>query len=302
MVQIDKNLAYKRESQNASFTLLMWDFPKDELIKELKHKLALISTIKNTFKKVKLNDRLYGYLVEIEKSSIQSYSQIVLIGSDTHIFKLDKKDIEILKEYSLPKFSIQNDEYFNITWLSDLFENFKFYDIIINNSNVLTHWQGNLNKKKIIKQNINQDYIKNLSVGWFWVGKMLPQNKTKYLLEHYPNNQNNMNWENIIEQIEILEMKKKLTELDKHFEAMTLNSDKYIYGLDVYDMIEQFNIKELFIHEKNKKDFNDKISEKDLSSNLNFNITYINSISNEQSDKANIFLKNYSGILGIKYF
>ncbi len=302
MVQIDKNLAYKRESQNAAFTLLMWELSKEELITELKHKLALISTIKNTFKKVKLNDRLYEYLVGIEKSSTQSYSQIVLIGSDTHIFKLDTKDIGMLKEYSIPKFSIQNDEYFNLPWLIDLFENFKFYEIIINNSNTLTHWEGNLNKKKIIKQNPNTEYIKNLSVGWFWVGKMLPQNKTKYLIEHYPNNQNNMCWADIIEQIEILEMKKKINELDKHFDNMTLNSDKYIYGSDVYDMIEQYNIKELFIHEKIKKEFNDKISEKDLSSNINFNIIYINSIENGPSDKANIFLKNYSGILGVKYY
>lgn len=302
MVQIDSSLLYKRESQNASFTLLMWDLSKEELIKELKHKLALISTIKNTFKKIKLNNRLHEYLVIVEKSTIQSYSQIVLIGTDTHIYKLDKKDVDLMKEYSIAKFTIQNDEYFNIPLLTDLFENFKFYDIIINNSNTLTHWQGNFNKKKIIKQNINTEYIKNLSVEWFWVGKMPPQNKTKYMIEHYPNNQNNMCWENIIENVEILEMKKKINELDKHYENMSLNSDLYIFGLEVYDMIEQYNIKELFIHENIKKKFNDVIAEKNLHTNINFNITYINSINNESSDKANIFLKNYSGILGIKYF
>lgn len=148
MVIIDKDLAYKREFHTASFTLLMYNLSKDDLINELKHKLALISTIKNTFRKIKLNDRLYEYLVTIEKSSIQSYSQIVLIGSETNIFKLDKKDVCMLEEYSIPKFTIQNDEYFNIPWLVDLFENFKFYDVIIDNSNKLTHWQINTNKKK----------------------------------------------------------------------------------------------------------------------------------------------------------
>jgi hypothetical protein len=305
MVQIDKNLAYKRESHTASFTILMWNFSKDELISELKHKLALISTIKNTFRKTKLNDRLYSYLTQIEKSSIQTYSQIVLIGSETHIYKLDNNDISILKEYSIPKFSIQNDEYFNISWLIDLFENFKFYDIIINdsNSNTLTHWQGNLNKKKIIKQNVNTEYIKNLTLNWFMVGKLQLQNKTKYLIANYPNNQNNMSWSDIIGQIEILEMKKKIEELDKHFENIAINSDKYIFGLDdVCDMIYQYNIKELYIHEKIKSNFNDKIIEKDLSSNINFNIIYINSIDNNLSNGANLFLKNYSGIIGIKYY
>lgn len=304
MVQIDKSLAWKRESHTASFTLLMWNLDKDTLIAELKHKLALISTIKNQFRKIKLNDRLYEYLVSIEKSSIQLYSQVVLIGSETHIFKLDTKDISMLKEYSIPQFTIQNDEFFNIKWLIDLFENFKFYDVIVNDAktNNLTHIQGNMGKKKIIKQNVNLEYVKNLTTNWFMVGKLLPQYKTKYLLEHWTNNSNNMNWTDIMEKIEILEMKKKIDKLDKHFDSMALNSDKYIFGQDVYEMIYQFNIKELFVHKKVMEDFNNKIAKKDLSSNLNFNIIEIDSFDNDQSNKANIFLKNYSGILGIKYY
>lgn len=307
MVQIDKSLAYLRESNNASFTLLMWNFSKDELVSELKHKLALISTIKNTFKKVKLNDRLYQYLGVIEKSSIQTYSQIVLIGAQTYIYKLESSDITMLREYSIPKFTISNDEYFNIEWLIDLFENFKFYDVIINNSNVLTHYQGNLNKKKIIKQNANTDYIKSLTTEWFMVGKLMPQNKTKFMIDNLSSSlqssSSNPDWKNIISQIEIRETNKKLVELNKHYENMAINPDKYVFGLDdITEMIFQFNIKELYIHENIKKNFYDKIVEKDLSSNINFNIITIDSIDSNPSNPSNMFLKNYSGILGIKYY
>lgn len=90
-------------------TLLMLNLDKETLIIELKHKLALISTIKHQFIKIKLNDRLYEYLV----------------SSETYIFKLDLKVINMLKEYSIPQFIIQNNEFFNIKWLTDLFENFK---------------------------------------------------------------------------------------------------------------------------------------------------------------------------------
>jgi len=302
MVQIDKNLTYKRESHTASFTILMYNLSKDDLIVELKHKLALISTIKNTFRKVKLNDRLHEYLVGIEKSSIQTYSQIVLIGSETYIYKLDKKDIAMLEEYSISKFTIQNDEYFNIHWLVDLFENFKFFNIIIENSNKLTHWLGNANKKKIIKQNVNTEYIKNLTSNWFMVGKLNPLNKTKYMIEHYPNTQNNMNWKDIIEQIELLDMKKIIKELEKHLDTMVTNSDKYVFGSEIYELIECFNIKELWIHKNVKKQFDDMIGEKDLSSCINFNIIEINSIDTNKSSLSNLFLSNYSGILGIKYY
>lgn len=302
MVQIDKNLAYKRESHTASFTILMYNLSKDDLIVELKHKLALISTIKNTFRKVKLNDRLYEYLVGIEKSSIQMYSQIVLIGSETYIYKLDKKDISMLEEYSIPKFTIHNDEYFNIPWLVDLFENFTFYDIIIENSNKLTHWSGNVNKKKIVKQNVNTEYIKNLTTNWFMVGKLNPQNKTKYMVEHYQNTQNNMVWKDIMEQIELLEMNKIIKGLEKHLDTMVLNPDKYVFGSEIFELIECFNIKDLWIHKNVRKQFDDMIGEKDLGSCINFNIIEINSTDTNKSSLPNMFLSNYSGILGIKYY
>ena len=109
MVNIDKSLEFIRESQDSAFTILMLEISKDDLISELKHKLALLSNIKNTFKKIKLNDRLYEFLIMVEKSSIQIYSQIVLIGSiGITIYKLDKKEINILKEYSIDKFNNPN--------------------------------------------------------------------------------------------------------------------------------------------------------------------------------------------------
>jgi hypothetical protein len=299
MVNIDKSLEFVRESQDSAFTILMWEISKDDLVGELKHKLALISNIKNTFKKIKLNDRLYEFLTMVEKSSIQIYSQIVLIGSiGTTIYKLDKTEINILKEYSIPKFTIENGENFNIKWLNDIFYNFKFYDIIINNSNVLIHWLGNLNKKKIIKQNINLDYIKNLNSEWFFVGKMQPQQKTKFMVENY---QNNMSWNDIILNIEKFEMKKKIISLQEQFDKLANQSDKFIFGNDIYEYIECYNIKELYIHSKIKKEFDDKIIENDLISNLNFNIIEIDSI-DESHDASYILLKNYSGFLGIKYY
>jgi hypothetical protein len=301
MVCIDKNLAWKRESQDGAFTILMWNLSKDELISELKHKLALISNIKNTFKRAKLNDRLYEYLVQIEKSSTQSYDQIVLIGSETIIYKLDKNDVNILKEYSIQQFTISNDESFNIEWLVDLFENFKFYDVVINNSNNLTHWSGNLNKKKIIKQNVNQEYIKNLNSPWFMVGKMQPQHKNKFLIEHYPN-LNSSQWKDIINEIELLEIKKKVNELQEHLDNLAKNSDKYIFGNDIYELIEQYNVKEIYLHKNIKKNFDDKIVEKNLTSNINFNIIQIDTIDKNISDASVILDKNYSGILGIKYY
>lgn len=298
MVNIDNNLKYKRESQDSAFTILMWEISRDELISELKHKLSLISNIKNSFKRVKLNDRLYEYLVQIEKSSINNYSQIVLIGSQIHIIKLSKSDIKTLQEYQIPKITIVNEEYFQIDWLLDLFDNFKFYDIIINNSNIYSHWEGNMYKKKQISKSVNLEYIKNLNTNWFMVGKLVLPTKNKFMLEHFPNN---MSWEEIIRQIDKFEMKKKILQLQIHLDNISLDESKYIFSTDIFDLIEQYNVKELYVHSEVKKKFDDTIGEKDLSTNINFPIILIESIDKNQ-DASHFLLKNFSGILGIKYY
>lgn len=134
------------------------------------------------------------------------------------------------------------------------------------------------------------------------VGKLNPQNKTKYMVEHYPNTQNNMDWKEIIEQIELIEMNKIIGVLEKHLDSLASNSDKYIFGSDIYEFIEYYNVKELYIHKNVRKEFDDNIIEKHLNSCINFTIIEINSYDTSQSNVANIFLKNYSGILGIKYY
>ena len=204
----------------------------------------------------------------------------------------------MLKEYSINNFTIQNDEYFNIEWLIDLFENNIFYDIVINNSNIITHWNGNLYKKKIIKQSVNQDYLKNLNVSWFLFGKQQYQIKNKFLIEHFPNT---INWSDIMMEINKYEMKKKIKILEEHLDKIQHDASKFIFGDDIYEYIEQYNIKELFLHNDIKKKFNDIIIEKSIESNINFPIILIDLIDKNQNG-SNILLKNYSGILGIKYY
>lgn len=308
MVIIDKDLKNIRENQDSAFTILMWNISKDNLILELKHKLALISNIKNTHKRIKYNDRIYSFLSMVEKSSTPIYSQVVFIGSENPIIcKLDKKDIEILKEYDVPNFTIENGENFNIAWIEDLLENFNFTNIIVQtNGNkgqeILTHWIANINKKKIIKQNVDLDYIKGLSANWFFVGKMLPQYKTKYmigLIELV----GQINWQDVLKQIKLYDMKKNISVLQEHLDKILIDSDKYIFGNDILELISQYNIKTLFIHTKIKNNFDAEIAKRQLGENLNFEIVWIDDLENNGIQNAShSLLKNYSGMIGIKYY
>jgi hypothetical protein len=77
------------------------------------------------------------------------------------------------------------------------------------------------------------------------------------------------------------------------------NIDLYIFGklkIEIKDAIESYSIKELYIEEKklNKlKEFIDHTL-------LNFKIINIKSL--ENNDIADSFIKNYNGIMGIKYY
>lgn len=300
MVIIDKELGKIKETQDSAFTILMWDLSKDDLISELKHKLALISNIKNTHKRIKYNDRIYKYLAQVEKSSIKTHSQIVFIGSEEPIvIKLEKSDIKTLQDFSIEKFTIENGEDFGIERLIDLFENFIFYNVIVSNSNSLTHMEGNSNKKRIVEKNVSLEYLKNLNSQWFFIGKMPPQYKNKYCEGEINDLKPNPSWNEIMEKINQIQTEKNANILQEHLNKMQLNSDKFIFGNDIWNAIEQYNIQTLFLHIEKKKYFDDKIVEKDLTTNINFQIILVGKSDILASD---ILLKDYLGIIGIKYY
>jgi hypothetical protein len=110
-----------------------------------------------------------------------------------------------------------------------------------------------------------------------------------------------MPWSDIIININNYEMKKKIKILEEHFDKIPNEISKYAFGDEIYDLIDQYNIKELFLHNDIKKKFNDIVIEKNIENNMNFQITIISSVDKNYGG-SEILLKDYSGMLGIKYF
>ena len=304
--KFDDKLSFIRDSHESLFTILIYDTPKETFIADIKSKLEKIKDIKNTFKKNKLNNRLFKLLSNIEESTDLIINNVILVSDDIKYFKLNKNDIQMLKEYDIKKYTFEYNEYFNIHWLKDLFENFNFHNIIIYNSNQFTHYKGNNYKKKIIATNNSVDYINNINSPFIIVGKVNLNSlkiKSKFLLDHITSY---THWNDIINHLNDLEMSNKIILLDEHFTKLVNNSDIYVFGEEIYEFIEFYNVKELFIHKNTKNEFDTKIIQKNLIDNLNFNITFIDNINITKNlnlnNSVNTFLKDYGGIIAIKYY
>ena len=97
-------------------------------------------------------------------------------------------------------------------------------------------------------------------------------------------------------------MKKNHIELEKRLNDLQnskTNIDLYIFGklkIEIKDAIESYSIKELYIEDR-KLELLKNFIDNDL---LNFKIYTIKSLKN--GDIAEQFIKDYNGIMGIKYF
>lgn len=303
MPTIDNNLSKIRDNNESLFTILIYDTTSEEFISDLKKRLDKVKDISNTFKRKKLNDRIYKLLTLIENSNKDSYNNIILVHDEPIFIDLTNTDIKMLREYSINKYTFEYGEYFNIVWLKDLFENLIFHNVIIFNSNQYTHWNGNMYKKKKVSQTSSQDYIKNLNSNFYLFGKIngfiVNKFTNKNLLDYNPNI---TNWFEVIEHINKLKIKANTKLLDDVLATLSTESDKFIFGNDIYESIECYNVKEIYLHEQTKKQFYNLIEEKGLNDNINFNIILIDTFDKSKTDSSTNLLNNFSGIIGIKYF
>jgi hypothetical protein len=281
-----------RDNHESLFSIMIYNINKEIFLKDLNDRLKKIQEIKNSFKKKKLNDRLYKFIQKIELDNKDIYNNVFLISDDILCFNLTKKDFLLLKEWNVNNYMFMYDEYFKLEYFKDLLTNVNFYDIIINN----THFKGNLNKKKIIKDKPSLEYLKTLSVPFFYCGKLPKDMNNKNMIE-------NLNvltsWNDTIELINQNEIKNENSKLQTFLDE--INKDKYIYKSEIYDEIENYNIKLLYVHKEIKELFIEEIKKRNLIQNLNFEINYIKTIKGIE-DSSNKLLKDYCGFIGLKYY
>ena len=303
------------ENTDTLFSIIIYDKYFLDIVKYIEDQLEKSKKITNPLKKNKINNRLFNFLKYINDNYNESHiiNSIFLINDKIIEYKLKSNEIETAITYNIPKIFIKNDYTFYIEYFIDLFYNFNFIYSIKINKNDLSIIKMNKNKEK----NIENLKIMSEQKIYEIIDNIRKNNNYKDLIIIYGvstiiNKIDNI--KNIIIKKELLGrfdlynlyedeimknnhilLEKKLDELKNE----NTNSDLYIFGklkFEIKEAIESYSIKELYIEDKKLEKLKTFID----NNFLNFKIIPIKSL--ENFDIGYNFIKDYNGIMGIKYY
>ncbi len=302
------------ENQNTLLTIYIYNKLPAEILPVLEREMDKGKCIQNPAKKNKICNRYFNLIKKIKEiNSEVKISSIYLVGNDIIEYKLKLNEINVIKEYKLKEIYYVNDYYFKINYLKDLFYNFDFIFTIYTNKNSCTIIKLNetkrkeLNNFKVSSENDVLDKInfcreehkyKNLIIIY---GISNYINKIKDTNDYIVKNDNLDRiqlydiYSKFIYKTNMILLEKKLNELNNP----NTNTDLFIFGrlkIEIKEAIESYMIKELYIEER-KIELLKKCIDSDC---FNFKIIPIKSV--ENSDIADKFIKDYKGLMGIKYY
>lgn len=326
LVEIKKKYASINETTESLLSIMIYKKTTSEVLNYLQDQLEKARNIANIVKKNKVNNRFFKLIKYIElkythDDGTLQINSIFLVDDNILEYTLQNTEIAILCEYEIMKLYMKCDTYFYIDYFYDILYNFNvIFSVKINKSDCIIY-KFNKNKEKIVNLgNKNTDIFNKIidSKGVLSLCDMI-RNEIGYKdtifiissasYDKIPDNKNIIFikndafarhyiydlYENEIYKKNNIELEKRLNDLNNE----KTNTDLYVFGKlkDIIpEYIETYSIKELYIEERKITKLKE-IADPDC---LNFRIIPIRMI--EDGDCASQFIKNYNGIMGIKYF
>jgi hypothetical protein len=304
------------ESTETLFSILIYDKKVCDVIKYFEDQLDKAKNISNITKKHKVNNRLFNFIKYLNEQYADEniiINNIFLIHEKLIKYDLTSNEIVTAKTYNMFNIFLKVNTSFYIDYFIDFFYNFDFiYTIKINKSDMstikmnktkekeleckkITNEQKLIDEIEIIRKTHNyKDYI-------IIYGNSSYLNKINNIKEVVIHN-DFLNKEEVYTLYENENMKKKHILLEKKLNELKnekCNTDLYVFGklkIEIKTAIETYMLKELYIEDKKYDKLKTFIDE----TYLNFNVITIKSI--ENGDIGDMFIKDYNGIMGIKYF
>lgn len=289
---------------NSHYTIYIINQERSDFIKYIYDKLdKLNNSIKDTYKRKLANDIIYSLIKYLESSKTEIFNSIFLVNEKEVIeLKLTKKDLRVANEWKINNIYFSYDDHFLIDYLYELFNDETIINVLRLNNKNLKILQINKTKSRTVDEikNVTQVILSELYIKYkkgYIVGIssllknvnksfiMLKGNKTNTdILENYRISKIKVNQEFFNDMI--------LSKLSIESEA-----DKFIFGRsEVSKAINDYMIKYLFITPK----LYNKLSNSIDNSFLNFTIYQVSKI--EPGDYGEQLIKDYGGIVGIKYY
>ena len=309
---------YKNFEENTEtlFSILIYNKNKNEIIKNLDNHLEKAKNILNITKKNRINNRLFNLIKYINDNFNENIiiNSIFLLNDKIFEYKLSNNDIQIAEKYKFLNFYIKTDNKFYVEYFIDIFTNFNFIYTMNINKNDLIISEMNKNKDKIIENSkVNNEIMitesiekirknhnyKDLIIIYGNSQFLSKLNDTKNLIIIKKDSLNKIELYNLYEREIFNKNNLLLEEKLNNLKNEKTNTDLYIFGklkFEIKETIELYIIKELYIEDKKLEKLKTFIDE----SYFNFKIIIIKSL--EQGDIADNFIKNYNGVMGIKYY
>lgn len=292
------------ETGKIYFTIMTYNLKVENIIQKINDKLNKVnSNMKNNFKKKIINQRLYPVLEYLKDLKINDLLNVIILsGDELKIFNLSKEELLICNKWEFTNFYFESDDKFKIGYLKNLLNE--------NNLNIIFELENQLLKiieidkvksRIIERKNIeNEDdfnkIIKKLNPKLIYgTGSFLKKLK---FLENI--NLKKLNKKEIIEKITKTEILKNHKILQNEILSQLQNPNlmnKFLFGKsEISKGILDYMVQKLFITKKLLKSLKKNISNE----YLNFKIVIIDKY--ENGDIGETFIKNYDGIIAIKYY
>ena len=274
-----------------------------------------ISVIQNISKKKKLNDRFYNLRQKIDKMNDNvTISSLFLLNDDIFEYKFSDKDKGTIKEYKLRDFYVKKDVIFDIDYILDVFTNFEFNYCCQVTKGHLKFKKINSNKNKVLNENkftndknmielINSFLLENK------INEMLVSGQSNFVkcLIDERNNKifvkgEDMDNSEINSYFHMKKYERNNNLLEGRLNELSnpnTNLDLFVFGKlkkEILTAIECYQLKELYIEERKLEKLRQFVD----GNCLNFKIVPIQIL--KQGDVAEKFIKDYNGLMGVKYY
>ncbi len=304
------------DNHESILSIMIYKKSFDWVVETLENTLEKIKKIDNSVKRGKLNTNYFNLKRFIEDFyNGQQICSLFFVNEKVYEYKLNKEECKVIEEYKIRDYLSYSEAKYKNDYFYDLFYNFDFQYSFIIQKNEYNIKKWNQNKDKIVESGKISALLKD---NYESIRKVHNHKNIIYIygnnvksikdLSTYSNpkvilDKDNDYSRNELNEIHIKEeMKATHFILQSRLNDLQIESkiDLYVFGklkFEIKDAIEAYLIKELFIQKEKYEKLCTFIEDK---SAFNFKVYFIDKI--ENGDIGDTFIKNYNGIMGVKYY
>lgn len=294
------------DSSESALSIFFYKKSIETIISTCDDLLSKAKKIENPIKRNKLSNHYYLLKKHIESLAEEEEQKLCVLffiyGENLYEYRLNKRECAVIEEYKLRDYMLYCDVQFKIDHFRDLFDNFTFYYAIKSGTTIKMYNEHK--EKEVCGQKNPLEYIrktcgyKGKIVVYGGLPKGIPALSGNDAIFLEKENYGRYELCEIMKREEMKEnhriLQERLEDL-KHEKKM----DLFVFGklkFEIKDAIESYALKELFIQKEKYEKLRSWIDH----DAFNFAVYFIEKV--EPGDAGDMFIQNYNGVMGIKYF